>query len=512
MADGFALRGFTQGFTQGLQNIDQLATNWQARDLKQKGYELEQQQQERANRYNDYLIQNMKRDNARLDRQQQVNEQSAGLDMEGKRNNLQAERMKIEQAQKQADLVRINDALTVGKVDDDTWGLMRKYGFDGFVGTDPSQLNQIADDIESGRRPPNDPEVMKVLNPVLTPAAMRNIGGEGVVPNTVYQNTENPAQNLPRPGTPVRVATKKVVGYDQVNGKWVPRLQVQGADKHGNFVSYEAPFTQRASSDPDDPLMPMSQQDLANKLRGAAYVNQRLKADPTLQERLKGQVQDVYQGIRGPVSPKDQAYVMNQQDQVRSRQFQDKLKAYETDANIAADNELAALRKWQQKDGDEKRKALVEYEAAKKANKEAQTRLYDAKTQTESSIQDRNYAAADYSDSRAKGLGSVGKPGKKPAFKQKDVMERAKALYRSESGDMPGMPVAPEVEQRRFKFFNDVQTLVVDAGVDQDKAMHWVQNNPREIRKRASDGRQFEAVVVKGDDGKNQYFPVKWLD
>ena len=363
MADGFALRGFTQGFTQGLQNIDQLATNWQARDLRQKEVELQREQQDRQNRYNDYLIQNMERTANRQDRQDALSAETHGLDMESKRNSQQADRMKLEQAQKQADLTRINDALTVGKVDDDTWGLMRKYGFDGFMDIDPDKLNSYAGELESGRRPPNDPEIMKALNPVLTPAAMRNIGGEGVVPNTVYQNGENPAQNLPRPGTPVRIATKKVVGYDQVNGKWVPRLQVQGADKQGNFVSYEAPFTQRASSEPDDPLMPMDPKDLANKLRGAAYVNQRLKADPTLQERLKGQVQDVYQGIRGPVSEKDRAYVANQQDQVRSRQFQDKLKTYETQADLAIKDEQAAKLRFE--NSPENQKLKREYQEAK---------------------------------------------------------------------------------------------------------------------------------------------------
>lgn len=493
MADGFALRGFTQGFTQGLQNIDQLTTNWQTRDLRQKEVELQREQQDRQNRYNDYLIQNMERDNARLDRQQQVNEQSAGLDMEGKRNSLQAERMKIEQAQKQADLVRINDALTVGKVDDDTWGLMRKYGFDGFVGTDPGQLNQIADEIESGRRPPNDPEVMKVLNPVLTPAAMRNIGGEGVVPNTVYQNGDNPAQNLPRPGTPVRIATKKVVGYDQVNGKWVPRLQVQGADKQGNFVSYEAPFTQRASSDPDDPLMPMDAKDLANKLRGAAYVNQRIKADPTLQERLKGQVQDVYQGIRSPLSAKDQAYIADKQGQQRVREIETQIKAMEAQSRMATGQAKA-----------EAQKALAE--------------LYKEKLKTEQSMQDKNWAAADAET--GKGLGSVEK-NSKATFDPKraqSVVDQLMPIPPEPKQFSPDDPTGEkyqkgvqEMQAKRQEFLRTMQGLVTMSGMPQDEAEIAASTGQQELFT-AKDGHTYWVVNTydkKGNPIKVPFAQVK---
>lgn len=483
MADGFALRGFTQGFTQGLQNIDQLATNWQARDLRQKEVELQREQQDRQNRYNDYLIQNMERTANRQDRQDALSNESHGLDMESKRYRLQDERMKIEQAQKQADLVRINDALTVGKVDDETWGLMRKYGFDGFVGTDPGQLNQIADEIESGRRPPNDPEVMKVLNPVLTPAAMRNIGAKGVVPNTVYQNQENPTPDLPRPGTPITIATKKVVGYDQVNGKWVPRLQVQGAAEGGKFVSYEAPFTQRASSDPDDPLMPMSPQDLANKLRGAAYVNQRLKADPELQARLKGQVQDVYQGIRGPVSPREQAYIADKQGQQRVREIETQIKAMEAQSRMATGQAKA-----------EAQKALAE--------------LYKEKLNTEQSMQDKNWADAD-----GKGLGSVEK-NSKAAFDPKRAQSVVDQL----------MPIPPEPKQfspddptgekyqkgvqdlqaKRQEFLRTMRGLVTLSGMPQDKAEQAASTGQQEMFT-AKDGHTYWVVNTYDDKGN----PIK---
>ena len=363
MADGFALRGFTQGFTQGLQNIDQLTTNWQTRDLRQKEVELQREQQDRQNRYNDYLIQNMERDNARLDRQQQVNEQSAGLDMEAKRNNLQIERMKMEQAQKQAELTSINDAVGNGRVDEPTWGLMKKYGFDAFLGIDPGKMEDYAGKLESGQIDPNDPGLMEVLSPVMKAAAMRNIGAKGVVPNTVYQNENNKTETLPRPGTPVMIATKDVIGFDKVGDKLVPRLRVQGAAEGGKFVSYEAPYTQYASSEPDDPLVAMSAKDLANKLRGAAYVNQRLKADPTLQERLKGRVQDVYQGIRGPIDPVKQAQIKNYESMDSSRRFQNQLKALETQADLALKDEQTAKLRFE--NSPENQQLKREYQQAK---------------------------------------------------------------------------------------------------------------------------------------------------
>lgn len=316
MANGFALRGFTQGFTQGLQNVDQLFTNWQNRDMQKQELALQRQQQDRTNRYNDALIRNQERDNERADIKQKQDAETARLTQMEKQ-------MELDDKQRTRDLTRLYGSISSGTLDDDTTALARKYGIANLATLDTSQATRLADDLESGRVQPNDPAVMKVLAPVFKPAVTRAIGAEGVVPGTAYRDGSQPGQAAA--GTRFTVATKDLTGMDLVNGRWVPRLRVQGADQQGNFVAYDAPFTQNASSDPADPLVSFSPADIAGKLRSAASISGQLASNPELRQRMLRAVQQQVTPLPKEMSLKDQSYILNQQDQVRSRQFRDGL-------------------------------------------------------------------------------------------------------------------------------------------------------------------------------------------
>ena len=513
MADGFALRGFTQGFTQGLQNIDQLATNWQARDLKQKGYELEQQQQERANRYNDYLIKNMERDNNRLDRQQEINERSAGLDKATKELSLQKQQIEMERQQRKDDLNRLYSVISPENpedisITDEDVARMNRLGLRPFADYDPNKIKTWTDMLAKGEFP-SDPEAMRAINDAYTVKAQRQLG-RGITPGQQYTATgAETGEAVPRPGEQVMPAVKTVVGMKAVDGGYVPIVRVEGATAgpEKRYVSYEAPYTQNGMASPEDKPVRFTPQQMADTLRGAGFVSARLQANPALLERLRGQVIAESRGIPEAPSVKDQWYARDKKSQIENR-------ALVTEAKVAVDNERAALLKWQQTDGDEKRKALIEYEAAKKASAEAQAKLYDAKTITE---EGRAYklGADTYNTINGKpGLGSAGKGGKPPAFKQKDVMARAKILFPSSADAIKGSPVEPDTEKRRFDFFNEVQTLVVDSRMDQEQAMSLAQHGKRipQPITRKSDNRQFMGIEVLGEDGKPYYVPIKWLN
>ena len=471
MADGFALRGFTQGFTQGLQNIDQLATNWQARDLKQKGYELEQQQQERANRYNDYLIQNMERDNARQDRQQQVNEQSAGLDKATKELSLQKQQKEMERQQRKEDLNRLYSVISPENpedvtITDEDVDRMNRLGLRPFADYDPNKIKAWTDMLAKGEMP-TEPDAIKALNDAYTVKAQRLLG-RGITPGQQYTATgAETGEAVPRPGERVMPAVKTVVGMKAVDGGYVPIVRVEGATAgpEKRYVSYEAPYTENGMASPEDKPVRFTLQHMADTLRGAGFVTARLQANPALLERLRGQVVAESRGIPEDPSVKDQWYARDKKSQIENR-------ALVTEAKVAVDNERAALLKWQQTDGDEKRKALIEYEAAKKASAEAQSRLYDAKTITE---EGRAYklGADTYNTINGKpGLGSAGKGGKPETFTPKKAAEWADLRYAPDAMDpATGKPgFSEKLQIKRTNYLNNMQGLMSVGGASYDEA------------------------------------------
>ena len=349
MADGFALRGFTQGFTQGLQNIDQLATNWQARDLKQKGYELEQQQQERANRYNDYLIQNMERDNARQDRQQQVNEQSAGLDKATKELSLQKQQKEMERQQRKEDLNRLYSVISPENpedvtITDEDVDRMNRLGLRPFADYDPNKIKAWTDMLAKGEMP-TEPDAIKALNDAYTVKAQRLLG-RGITPGQQYTATgAETGEAVPRPGERVMPAVKTVVGMKAVDGGYVPIVRVEGATAgpEKRYVSYEAPYTENGMASPEDKPVRFTLQQMADTLRGAGFVTARLQANPALLERLRGQVVAESTGITKPTDPLTQSKISKIDFEKRMMQFNAEIKAKELQLKGADSQNKAAL-------------------------------------------------------------------------------------------------------------------------------------------------------------------------
>ena len=354
MADGFALRGFTQGFTQGLQNIDQLATNWQARDLKQKGYELEQQQQERANRYNDYLIKNMERTADRQDRQDALSAETHGLEVETKRFKNQELQAEADARQRQNELNQLWQSISSAKFDDNTMNLAQKYGINSLAEFEPEDYRTAQELIRSGVSP-DDPRVSPLVTRVINPAAKRMLGSVGSLRNeyTVAPGAEpSTAPNalkdaVPKAGQKVMIANKDVVKLVPVGDGYVPMLRVQGAvtgeDGKGQYVEYEAPFTQMGLSDPKDPIVKFTKEGLVNRLGAGEAFSSLVRENPALKERLLGQVQQLSAGIPKQADPLTQSRISKIEFEKQKMQFDAEIKAKELQLKNADGNTKAAL-------------------------------------------------------------------------------------------------------------------------------------------------------------------------
>ena len=305
MANGFALRGFTQGFTQGLQNVNELYNSYVDRDLRRAEAERVRGAQDLANR-------------------------RAEQQLEAGSLELAKSRRDEELAKKQADYPRIYGILNKeGDFSEEDLKALHDYGLGSMLsGEDESDtLTRLAGEVRSGRRPIDDPEVTKNLLPALQPMMNRDIGGVG---------------RDPRTGQPVRIAAKVPTGFRNVNGKVVPMLSVRGAGQDGQYVEYEAPATQFGSSLPDDPLLALTNERAAQKLEGAAKLNRQIAKNPELKSRLQEYAGILASGVPKPLSARDQAYIADVEGKNAYRQARIDMKGRELDDKRLANQTKAS--------------------------------------------------------------------------------------------------------------------------------------------------------------------------
>jgi hypothetical protein len=295
MANGFALRGFTTGFTTGLQNVNQLVNSATEREMLQRRtdqqdrqIEMEQQQQDRMGRYYDALINNQDRDNNRLD--QEFQQKTATFEQ-----NRLAKEMEFEQARKKQELTDIWGKLSAGAdISDEDLEKARSFGIPDVIGApeDAPVMRQLAEDLKAGKRTPNDPEVRKYLDPIMQQMMQRRIGD--VVVHPVY-------------GNKMRVAMKAPAGFDQVDGGWMPNVLVQGAsdDPNRKYMEYTGNFTKFGAQSPVDPAVMLNDAQLSGKLMSAAQLNERLHSNPALRTKLIRATETMLRGPSSPVSPFD---------------------------------------------------------------------------------------------------------------------------------------------------------------------------------------------------------------
>ncbi|MEY2680529.1 MAG: hypothetical protein RL661_760 [Pseudomonadota bacterium] len=437
MANGFAMRGFTQGFTQGLQNVNDLYNSYVDRDLRRAEAERLRGVQDLQNRASELKLQ-------------------AG-DLE-----LAKARRDEELAKKQADYPRIYGIINKqGDFTDEDLQTLHDYGLGTMLsGEDESDnLMKLANEVRSGRRNAEDPEVAQKLLPALQPMMNRDIGGIG---------------RDPRTGQPVRIAAKVPTGFLNVNGKVVPMLSVRGAGQDGQYIEYEAPATQFGSSLPDDPLLALTNERAASKLEGAARLNRQIAQNPELRTRLQEYAGVLANGVPKPISAKDQAYILDKESQIGSRQINDAIKQKQLEidsktglAKVEAERELAALRR--------------------------------EKQATEQTVQDKNLASLD------------GKQGKQKSLDLKRVNQLADSYYpipKKPAAFPPDDPLgqswqkqAEEATTKRQEYIRTVQGLVTVSGMDQDQAAHAAASGQQELFN-AKDGHTYWVVNTFDKNGK----------
>ena len=435
MANGFAMRGFTQGFTQGLQNVNDLYNSYVERDLRRAESERLRGAQDLANRASEMKLQAGELELAKARRDE-------------------------EQAKKQADYPRIYGILNKGgDFSDEDVKALHDYGLGSMLsGEDDSEnLMRLANDVRSGRRGIEDPEVSSRLLPALQPMMNRDIGGVG---------------RDPRTGQPVRIAAKVPTGFRNINGKVVPMLSVRGADKDGQYVEYDAPATQFGSSVPEDPLLALSNERAAQKLEGAARLNRQVAQNPELRTRLQEYAGILANGAPKAISAKDQAYILDKGSQIKSRQLNDEIKSKELEINsktgqakVEAEKELANLRR--------------------------------EKSITEQSIQDKN-----------SGLGAAGK--EKPTDLKRinqfadtyfPLPKKPAAFPMDDPMGIQWQKQADEANTKRQEYVRTVQGLIQVGGMKQDKAAQAAATGQQELF-HAKDGHTYWVVNSFDDSGK----------
>ena len=300
MANGFALKGFTTGLTQGLQNANDLYNSYVSRDLQRAESERLRKGQETQDRWYEAQAKNMELDNNRQERQLRMNEEKGGLE-------IAKERLAMEQANKQAQFPEIEAILKKNSLSPDEYQKLDAFGMGPILNMedDADTIDNLAKGVRSGEIPMDDPEVVKRLLPALTPALNRDPGGEGRDPKT---------------GQRVRIAAKEPIGFQRVNGKVVPILRVHGAiadegSEKAKYHYYDAPATQFASSLPDDPLLALTQSGVARKLTGLAKFNRMLSRNPTIRQQAQEFSRSLAYGPPKPISARDEAYINHKKAQ-----------------------------------------------------------------------------------------------------------------------------------------------------------------------------------------------------
>jgi hypothetical protein len=465
MANGFAMRGFTQGLTQGLQNANDLYNSSVNRDLQRAESERLRKGQETQDRWYEAQAKNMELDNNRQERQLRMNEEKGGLE-------IAKERLAMEQANKQAQFPVIEAILKKDSINEDDYRQLVDFGMAPMLNMedDADTINNLAKGVRSGQIPIDDPEVAKRLLPALTPVFNRNLGDVGRDPKT---------------GAEIRVAVKEPVGFHRVNGKVVPMLRVKGANAKGEFAEYDAPATQFASSLPDDPLLALTESEAARKLTGLAKFNRMLSRNPTIRQQAQEFSRSLAYGAPKPISARDEAYINNQNA-------------------LTAKNQLEALQK-RLEIGDYGSKSELERQI-----KQAELNLKMAQSDTELSKQDKNWAEAD-----SKGLGSVSKnSGSGGGFDIKRAESVANQYF-----PIPDEPKTPpandplgekyragkeELLAQRQKYIRTVQGLVTVGGIPQEKAELAASTGEQELFA-AKDGHTYWVVNTFDEKGN----PIK---
>lgn len=473
MANGFAMRGFTQGLTQGLQNANDLYNSYVNRDLQRAESERLRKGQETQDRWYEAQARNQEMDNARQERMLKMNEQKGGLEIKKSELDLAKEELSAEQARKQAEYPRIYGILNKqGDFTEDDFKALNDFGLGSLLSgeDDSAELKRLAEGVRSGQLAVDDPEVANKLLPALTPMLNRRPGSVGVDPNT---------------GQQIRVTDKTPIGFQRIQGRAVPMLRVRGANADGQAVEYVAPATQFASSSKDDPLLELTQSEAARRLTGAAWLNRQAAKNPELRKSLLDYASLQANGVPKPISQLDQAKTQNEQDKVRSRQLQDQIKRLEYISGAS-----------QGKAKEEAERALTE--------------LRKEQTITEQSKQDKNWADAD-----SKGLGSVSKnSGSGGGFDIKRAESVANQYY-----PIPDEPKTPPADDplgekyqkgkadlldQRQKFIRTIQGLVTTGGMSQEKAELAAGSGQQELFA-AKDGHTYWVVNTFDEKGN----PIK---
>lgn len=412
MANGFAMRGFTQGLTQGLQNANDLYNSYVNRDLQRAESERLRKGQETQDRWYAAQAKNMEMDNDRQERALKLTEQKGGLEITKSELDIAKERLAMEQANKQSQYPVIEAILKKDSINEDDYRKLDAFGMGPMLNMedDADIIENLSRGVRSGEIPMDDPEVVKRLLPALTPTLNRNLGDVGRDPKTK---------------TEVRVAVKEPIGFQRVNGKVVPILRVKGANAKGEFAEYDAPATQFASSLPDDPLLALNESAVARKLSGLAKFQRNLSKNPALRQQAQEFARSLAYGAPKPLSEKDRAYSLDKEDQIRSRNLQDQIKRLEYISSVSKG----------------------------KAQEEAELALADLrreKINTERTRQGRNDALTYESETRS-GNNIYGKPG----------------LGSGRAGKT-GKPYAPKVDDKKVEMWvlNDIYAKDIGAAND----------------------------------------------
>ena len=500
MANGFAMRGFTQGLTQGLQNANDLYNSYVNRDLQRAESERLRKGQETQDRWYEAQARNQEMDNARQERMLKLNEQKGEREITKSDLDIAKDRLAMEQANKQAQFPVIEAILKKNSLSPDEYQKLDAFGMGPILNMedDADTIDNLAKGVRSGEIPMDDPEVVKRLLPALTPTLNRNLGDVGYDPQ--YKEK-------------ITVAVKRPIGLQRINGKVVPVLHVQGANANGDFREYDAPATQFASSLPDDPLLALSESAVARKLSGLAKFQRNLSKNPDLRQQAQEFARSLAYGAPKPLTAEQQAKADYYGEKRNTERYTQLEKAQQ-----AAKLQLEGLLKEKELGGFDSRRGLEDQvKNAELKLKGIEAQLKQEQITTQQSMQDRNYAAADYTDSRRSGLGSAGRT-KEATFNRDKAMKRAGDIYRAPPKGMAGIPDSPEVEKerqaatvRQNQFVDTVESLVTKKGLRQDQAEIAAREGQPIKNVKAPDGRVFNGWRAQ-IDGKWVNIPFEWVN
>jgi hypothetical protein len=474
MANGFAMRGFTEGLTSGLQSVNKLYDSYVDRDLRRAEAERLRAGQEAQNRWYEAQAKNQEFDNSIKSKELGMKERTFDLASQTDQIKLDAAKEEQRRSQLQAQFpdiqLRLKKMETQGADASDLEAL-QGFGLDvGLLGDAnyTAQAREISERLKSGQLNPNDPQALKVLAPAYQQKLARNLGGVGKDEMS---------------GKAFRVTGKQLAGFEQTPQGYVPLLTVEGVDADGQYAAYTAPYTANGSSDPMDPVTIMQQSDIARPLDAVGTLS-RYVQNPNNREALEGYLRAKAFGPDKPISA-------NEQDQIRSRQLGDEIKRLEYLSKSS-----------QGKAKEEAERALTE--------------LRREKINTEQSLQEKNYADAD-----GKGLGSVSKSGKAASFDRDRAMKRAGDIYRAPAKAADNLPDPPDIAKQRdestarqFQYVDTVERLVTMHNLPQDQAELAARDGQPigtpDKPVTTADGRAFIGWRAQ-IDGKTVNIPLQWV-